>query len=205
MKALAINGSPRKGGNTEALLKAVLAPIAQAGWETNLVRVGGSKIRGCMACFKCFEKKDCRCVVDNDPLNETLAAMLEADAIILGSPTYFSDVTAEMKALIDRAGFVSIANGGKLAGKIGASVVAVRRGGGTHVFDTMNHLFQISGMVIPGSTYWNLGYGLNPGEVQGDAEALRNMEHLGRMIVWLGQSLAANKAAMPGMPAVGEG
>jgi len=205
MKAIAINGSPRKGGNTETLLKAVLKPLDEAGWETSLVRVGGKKIRGCIACYKCFENKNDRCAVDNDRLNETLQLMLEADAVILGSPTYFADVSAEMKALIDRSGLVSIANGGRLAGKIGAAVVAVRRGGATHAFDTMNHLFQISGMVIPGSTYWNMGYGLAPDDVRQDAEALRNMEHLGRMIAWLGASVAQNKASMPAMPQTGEG
>ncbi|MFP5239108.1 MAG: flavodoxin family protein [Acidobacteriota bacterium] len=205
MKAIAINGSPRKGGNTETLLKAVLKPLDEAGWETSLVRIGGKKVRGCKACYKCFELKNDRCIMDKDLLNETLQAVLEADALILGSPTYFADVSAEMKAFIDRSGLVSIANGGRLAGKIGASVVAVRRGGATHVFDTMNHLFQISGMIIPGSTYWNMGYGLAPDDVCKDAEALRNMGHLGRMIAWLGEVVVKNKATMPGMPAVGEG
>ncbi len=197
MKVVAINGSPRKKGNTGILLEAVLAPLAQAGWETELVQLGGRNIHGCRACFQCWERKDNRCAFGKDAFNEIYAKIAAADAMVLGSPTYFTDVTAEMKALIDRAGFVAMANGCTLAGKIGAAVVAVRRGGGTHVFDTMNHLFQISQMVVPGSTYWNLGFGLGEGEVRGDAEALRNMDHLGRSIAWLGAALQAAGTPYP--------
>jgi multimeric flavodoxin WrbA len=189
MKVIAINGSPRKGGNTRLLLETVLEPLASAGWETEIVQLGGRNIHGCRACFKCWENKDNRCVFGKDVFNEVYEKVLAADAISLGSPTYFADVTAELKAFIDRAGFVSMANGCTLAGKIGASVVAVRRGGGTHVFDTINHLFQISQMLVPGSTYWNLGYGLGEKEVAGDAEGLRNMHHLGRAVDWLGRAV----------------
>lgn len=197
MKVVAINGSPRKGGNTGVMLEAVLEPLKKAGWETELVQLGGRTIQGCRACFKCWELKDNRCVFGKDAFNEVYEKIVAADAVVLGSPTYFADVSAEMKALIDRAGFVAMANGCVLAGKIGAAVVAVRRGGGTHVFDTMNHLFQISQMVIPGSTYWNLGYGLGEGEVKGDAEGLRNMEQLGRAIAWLGAAMQAAATPYP--------
>ncbi len=197
MKVVAINGSPRKGGNTRIMLEAVLEPLRKAGWETELVQLGGRTIQGCRACFQCWEKKDNRCVFGKDAFNEVYEKIVAADAVVLGSPTYFADVSAEMKALIDRAGFVAMANGCKLAGKIGAAVVAVRRGGGTHVFDTMNHLFQISQMVIPGSTYWNLGYGLGEGEVKGDAEGLRNMDQLGKTIAWLGAAMQNAGAPFP--------
>ena len=189
MKVVAINGSPRKDGNTRLLLEAALKPLAEAGWETRYVQLGGKNIHGCRACFKCWETQDKRCVFGKDVFNETFAQVLEADAVILGSPTYFADVTAEMKAFMDRAGFVAMANGCLLAGKIGAAGVAVRRGGATHVVVTMNHLFQISQMVLPGSTYWNMGYGLEPGKVSGDAEALNNMEQLGQAIDWLGRAI----------------
>lgn len=198
MKAVAINGSPRKNGNTRLLLETVLAPLAEKGWETEIVQLGGKTIQGCRACFKCWEKQDKRCVFgDKDVFNEVFEKALSADALILGSPTYFADVSAEMKAFIDRAGFVSMANGCILAGRIGAAVVAVRRGGATHVFDTMNHLFFISQMVVPGSTYWNMGYGLEPGKVAGDEEALRNMRHLGRAIDWLGSAMGNSAAPYP--------
>jgi multimeric flavodoxin WrbA len=189
LKAIAINGSPRAGGNTELLLKKVLEPLAQARWETGYIQVGGKPIRGCLACNHCFKTKNSRCGQAESIFDECLEKMIEADAIILGSPTYFSDVTAEMKALLDRSGFVSFANGGLFRRKIGAAVVAVRRGGGTHVFDTINHMFLMSGMIVPGSYYWNLGFGLEKGEVSADEEGLRNMTDLGQTIAWLGDSL----------------
>jgi multimeric flavodoxin WrbA len=189
MKAIAINGSPRKGGNTENLLKQVLAPLAAAGWETEFVQLGGKEIRGCKACNHCFDTKNARCGQKNDCFNECMDKMVGADAIILGSPTYFTDVTSEMKALLDRAGLVALANGGLFRGKIGAAVVAVRRGGGTHAFDTMNHMFLMSGAIVPGSTYWNLGYGLEKGTVAKDDEAARNMKDLGETIAWLGEAV----------------
>ena len=197
MKAVAINGSPRSGGNTEILLKKVLEPLAAAGWSTEYLQIGGKPVRGCLACMKCLEKRNGRCIIEGDVVNEYLEKMYAADAIILGSPTYFADVTAELKALIDRAGFVALANGGAFSGKIGAAVVAVRRGGGTHVFDTINHLFLISSMIVPGSLYWNLGVGLDKGEVLEDDEAMRNMNHLGQTIAWLGTAMAAAAEASP--------
>lgn len=162
MKAIAINGSPRPHGNTEIMLKKALEPLEAAGWSTEYLRIGGKPLRGCTACMKCVEKQNGRCINEKDKLNEYLGKMYEADAIILGSPTYFADVTSELKALIDRAGFVALANGGAFSGKIGAAVVAARRGGATHVFDTINHMFLISSMIVPGSLYWNLGMGTVP-------------------------------------------
>jgi len=197
MKAVAINGSPRLGGNTEILLRKVLEPLASSGWDTEFIQLGGKNIRGCIACYRCFETKDNRCSVKTDFFNDCLEKMLAADAIILGTPTYFSDVSAEMKALLDRAGFVGVANGGLLRGKIGAAVVAVRRGGGTHAFDTINHMFLMSGVIVPGSIYWNLGFGLDKGDVADDEEGLRNMEDLGTTISWLGKAMAAHMASYP--------
>ena len=197
MYVLAINGSPRNGGNTECMLNKVLAPLKEAGWETELYQIGGKLIRGCIACMKCWESQNNKCIVDTDELNEVFEKMLRADAIVIGSPTYFADVSTEIKALIDRAGMVGLANGGVLGGKIGAGVVAVRRGGGTHAFDSINHLFQISRMIIPGSTYWNLGYGLNKEEVLGDSEAMVNMKNLGENIAWLGKAIMPHKGSFP--------
>jgi multimeric flavodoxin WrbA len=197
MKAVAINGSPRKGGNTEILLRKVLEPLSSAGWDTEFIQLGGKMIRGCTACYKCFTTKDARCSVKTDVFNDCLEKVFTAQAIILGTPTYFTDVTAEMKGFLDRAGLVSVANGGLLRGKIGAAVVAVRRGGGTHAFDTINHMFLMSGAIIPGSTYWNLGFGLEKGEVAGDEEGLRNMEDLGRTIAWLGSAMSPHMDSYP--------
>jgi multimeric flavodoxin WrbA len=197
MKAIAINGSPRKGGNTEILLKKALAPLAAAGWDTEFIQLGGASIRGCQACYVCFEKKNFRCSQKDEFFNQCFEKMVAADAIILGSPTYFTDVSAEMKALLDRAGLVALANGGLFRGKIGAAVVAVRRGGGTHAFDTMNHMFLMSGAIVPGSTYWNLGFGREKGEVARDDEAARNMIDLGQTIGWLGEAIHNHGAQRP--------
>lgn len=197
LKALAINGSPRPGGNTEIMLRKVLEPLEGAGWSTEVLRIGGKRVWGCHACMMCVERRNGRCVIEEDVVNEYLEKMYEADAIILGSPTYFADVTAELKALIDRAGFVALANGGALSGKIGAAVVASRRGGASHVFDTINHMFLISSMIVPGSIYWNLGVGCVQGEVLNDEEAMRNMNHLGQTIAWLGAAISSVSGVAP--------
>jgi len=191
MKVVAINGSPRAGGNTKIMLKKVLEPLEAAGWDTEYLRIGGKHVWGCHACMMCVERKNGRCVIDDDVVNEYLQKMYQADAIILGSPTYFADVTSEMKALIDRAGFVALANDGAFNGKIGAAVVPGRLGGCTHVFDSINQMFQISSMIVPGSLHCNLGRGCQKGEELGDEEALRNMQRLGQTIAWLGEAMAS--------------
>lgn len=185
MKVVGVNGSPRRGGNTAQLIEAAFLPLREAGIECELVEMAGKDARGCTACLSCTGTKDRECHGRRDFVNEILPKLWEADGIILGSPTYFADLTPEMKALIDRAGYVSKANGGLLGRKVGAAVVAARRGGAIHVFDSMNHLFFISQMIVVGSTYWNIGYGRNRGEVQSDEEALRNMSNLGTNMAWL--------------------
>ena len=185
MKVVAFNGSPRKEGNTEHLLQHVLTTIKGEGISTELIQIGGKKVHGCTACGKCFESRDQKCVIDNDFVNGCIEKMAAADGILIGSPTYFADVSTETKALIDRAGFVGMANGGLYARKVGAAVVAVRRAGGIHVFDTINHFFGISNMYTVGSSYWNIGMGLQPGEVEQDEEGIATMENLGRNMAWI--------------------
>jgi multimeric flavodoxin WrbA len=153
--------------------------------STELVQLAGKKIRGCTACGKCFTNQDKRCAVKGDILNDCIEKMLGADGIILASPTYFADVSSEMKALIDRSGFVAKAIQDMFRRKVGASVVAVRRAGAIHAFDTMNHFFFIGQMVVPGSSYWNIGMGLAPGDVSGDEEGLTTMHALGANMAWL--------------------
>jgi len=160
MKVVAFNGSPRESGNTAMLLHAVLEVLRNEGIETELVQLGGRKIRGCTACMKCFENRDRHCSVTGDILNGLVDRMVEADGIVIGSPTYFANVSAEVKALIDRAGLVAIANGHMLKRKVGAAVVAVRRAGATDAFDAINKFFLINQLVVPGSVYWNMGFGL---------------------------------------------
>jgi len=185
MKVIAFNGSARKNGNTAILLNCVLDTLKEEGIETELFQLSGKKINGCRSCCKCFENKDQRCAVKDDILNECIEKMLVAEGIVLGSPTYFADITTEMKALIDRAGFVAKVNGEMFKRKIGAAVIAARRGGSIHAFDSINHFFLISQMIIPGSSYWNLGFGLKKGEVKKDKEALQIMKVLGENMAWL--------------------
>src|ERR1035437_1631512 len=148
MKVTAFNGSPRKDGNTVGLINHVFEALNTEGIETEMVQVGGNLIHGCTACYQCFEKKDCRCVIKNDIVNDCIGKMRQADGIILASPTYFADVTPELKALIDRAGLVSMANGRFLKRKVGAAVIAVRRGGGVQAVDTINHLLLTWRMIL---------------------------------------------------------
>jgi multimeric flavodoxin WrbA len=185
MKVVAFNGSARKDGNTAILINQALDEIREEGIETELIQFKGKKIRGCIACMKCWENKDQHCSVKNDFLNECIDKMLEADGIILGSPTYFANMSAELKALIDRAGMVAKANEDQLKRKVGAAVVAVRRAGSVHTFDSINHFFLISQMIVPGSIYWNMGIGLDKGDVESDKEGLETMKVLGRNMAWL--------------------
>jgi multimeric flavodoxin WrbA len=185
MKVIAFNGSSRKGGNTEILINYVLDELRKEGIETELFQLAGKKIQGCRACFKCFKNKDKRCSVKNDVVNECIEKMLDAHGIILGSPTYFADVSAAMKALIERSGMVARANDDMLRRKVGAAVAAVRRAGSIHVFNSINHFFFISQMCVPGSSYWNMGIGLDEGDVKGDKEGIQTMKNLGINMAWM--------------------
>ena len=185
MKVIAFNGSVRKEGNTAILLNLVLDELKAEGIETELYSLAGKPIQGCIACFKCFEKKNRRCNVEKDIVNECIQKMDEADGILLGSPTYFADVSAGMKALIERCGMVGGANNKMYRRKVGAAVVAVRRAGAIHVFNSLNYFFTINEMIIPGSTYWNVGIGRQPGEVNSDAEGVQTMKNLGKNMAWL--------------------
>jgi multimeric flavodoxin WrbA len=189
MKVTAFNGSARKDSNTAIMLNAALEALNKQGIDTELYQLAGKQIRGCIACYKCMENKDQRCAVKKDVANECIEKMLESDGILLGSPTYFADVSTEMKALIDRAGLVNRANGDMFKRKVGAAVVVARRGGSVHAFDSMNHFFLIGQMIIPGSNYWNMGFGLNKGDVEKDTEAMETMKVLGENMGWLIQQI----------------
>ena len=185
MNVVAFSGSARLDGNTALLVNEVFKELAATGIGTELVQLAGKTIHGCRACYGCFKTKNGRCSFDDDFANACIAKMANADGIILASPTYFADVTSEMKALIDRAGFVARANENMLQRKAGAAVVAVRRAGAIHAFDTINHFFLISEMIIPGSNYWNIGLGREKGEVEKDEEGMRTMRILGGNMAWL--------------------
>ncbi|MCT4543063.1 MAG: flavodoxin family protein [Vallitalea sp.] len=184
MKVVAFNGSPRKNGNTYTLLKTVLEQIEKENIDTELIHVGDRNIHGCIACGMCRKKGNNRCVFDDDIVNECIEKIIEADGIILGSPVYFADLSAQMKAFIDRVGYVTRPNR-LLKRKVCASVVSQRRNGAIAAFNAMNNLFTISESIIVGSDYWNQGIGKAPGDVINDVEGINVMKTLGENMAWL--------------------
>ena len=184
---LAVNGSPRKDGNTAHMLQTVLDVCAGGGHQTELYQAGGRTVRGCMACGGCGNHVG-RCAID-DWMNELYLKMTKADVILLGSPTYFADLTPELKAVIDRMGFVSRRDDMRFSRKIGAGISAVRRAGSIHVLDSINHFFLINDMIVPGSSYWNMSLSRDKGEYQNDEEGVETMTRLGENIIWLLEKL----------------
>jgi multimeric flavodoxin WrbA len=189
MRVVAFNGSPRPDGNTALALRGVLGELDSAGVDTELVQVGGKHLHGCRACGRCRKNQDRRCSIEDDMLNDCISKMIEAQGMVIGSPTHFADLTPDAKALIDRAGYVARANGDMFRRKVGAAVVAVRRAGALHVFDSINHLFTISQMIVCGSSYWNLVVGGAAGEAAEDEEGMETMRVLGRNMAWLLEKL----------------
>jgi len=185
MHVVAFNGSGRKDGNTAILLKTVMEELAKEDIASELVQLAGQPVAGCTGCRRCFERVDRRCAVEGDMVNECIVKMIRADGVLLGSPVYYADLTAGTKALIERSGFVARANGDLFRRKVGAAVVSVRRAGAMHAFDSINHFFTITQMIIPGADYWNIGIGREPGEVKNDAEGLQTMRVLGQNMAWL--------------------
>ncbi len=186
MKVLAVNSSPRHNGNTSLLIKEVLQELEKERIQTEIKNIGGKNFFGCKACMWCggAGKGQNRCITD-DGMNEIIELMIKADGIILASPTYFGDITPELKCLIDRAGYVTRKNGGLLDRKVGAGVISVRRAAGMHAFQTINSFFLINSLIVPGSSYWNIGIGREIGEVLKDEEGIMTMRNLGKNMAWL--------------------
>ncbi len=191
MKVVAFNGSSRRDGNTALLIGHVFAELEAEGIETELVQLAGESVPGCANCGICLETKDGHCGQYDDVVNECIDRMVEADGIIIGSPVYFADCTATTRGLIERAGYATRRGGDELARKVGAAVIAVRRGGAIHAFDSVNHFFQIAGMMVVGSSYWNIGIGRDAGDVEADAEGVATMKELGRNMAWALKKLNA--------------
>ena len=191
MKVVAFNGSGRKNGNTALLMRRLLGVLEAEGIETELIQLAGEHIHGCNACRICFSTRNNRCIIEDDNVNAYIQKMIEADGIVLGSPVYFSMMSPELKALIDRAGYVALANDYIFKRKVGAAVVAVRRAGAIPTFDAINHFFLISQMIIPASSYWNVGVGRKKGDVENDEEGMQTMETLGKNMAWLIKKLKA--------------
>ncbi len=185
MKIVAFNGSPRKNGNTAIMINHLFAVLHKYDIETEIIQIGGQTLRGCASCGWCGQNPVMKCVINDDSINDWIAKIDASDGIIIGSPTYFANMTAETKALIDRVGYVSRRNGNLLQRKIGAAVVSFRRAGAINVFNAINDFFLINQMIVPGSSYWNLGMGREPGDVETDTEGLKTLENLAENMAWL--------------------
>ncbi len=176
---LAICGSPRKGGNTETLAKTALEAAEAEGAGTKFISLRGKKLKGCIACFKCAEKKDEKCHGTQDDFGEIYEEIKKADGLILASPVYFAGPCSEIKAVIDRSGLVSKVNGNLLAGKAGGPIAAARRAGAVNTYTQLALFYPINGLILVGSTYWNVGFGMEPGESKGDDEGVETMKNFG--------------------------
>jgi len=186
MKVVAFNGSPRPNGNTQQMIEKAFETLRDKGIECERVDIARNPLRGCTGCYGCT-KNGGRCV-QNDDLNDWFDMASQADAILIGSPTYFANVTAETKAFIDRVGFLARVTGALIRKPL-AGIVAVRRGGAVPTVDAINHMGLINQMLIVGSTYWNFGVGLEKGDVQNDEEGMKNMQNLGENLAWLLEKL----------------
>ncbi|URZ14738.1 flavodoxin family protein [Clostridium felsineum] len=183
MKVIGINGSSRKDGNTAILIEKVFEELKKQGVETELIQLFNKEIKSCKGCFACKGNK--KCVIGNDDFNECFNKIVDADGIILGSPVYSADISSKMKAFIERAGVIVATNPGMLKYKVGASVVAVRRGGGMTAVDTLNHFLLNKEVIVVGSTYWNMAYGKDIGDVLDDEEGILNMKNLGQNMAYI--------------------
>ncbi|MDR0326969.1 MAG: flavodoxin family protein [Planctomycetaceae bacterium] len=198
MKVIAINGSPKNNGNTAQALKVLLGEVEKKGIETELVTIGGQAIHGCIGCGRCRDAQNGTCVAfPNDAVNELMPKMIAADAIVLGSPTYFAGINGTMKSFLDRVFYVSAGNGGLFRLKYGSAIVVLRRGGGTAAFDELNKFFQFSEMTVASGCYWSAIHGRTPGELHQDLEGLRILRVQGRNLAYLLQLAEYGKGHVP--------
>ena len=200
MKVIAMNGSPNERGNTALALDRVCGVLEKRGIETERVEIGKKALHGCIGCGYCWEKENRRCVFNDDLLNQVIDKLLDADGLVIGSPVYYSGINGALKSFLDRAFFVASANGSLFRHKVGAGIVAVRRGGEATAFDQINKYFTISEMFVPSGHYWNMVFGAEPGEALQDTEGMQCMEVLGENMAWLLHAAEKGKADLP--PAV---
>ena len=193
MKVLAINSSARKDGNTAYLIGTVFEELNKEGIKTEMIQLAGSIIEPCKACWACGGKKNC--VHKRDLFREIYEKMIQADGIILGSPVYTANISANMQAFLERASVVADMNRNEnlLRHKAGAAITSARRGGALNTLDAMNHFFMLQDMFIVGSSYWPMAYGRMPGEVQQDKEGIETMRNLGRNMAYLLKALGERR------------
>jgi len=185
VKAIGIVGSPRKGGNTEFLTRHTLKAIEDEGLDTELITLAGLDIRPCNACMVC--KNEEGCPIDDD-LFPIYTRMKEAEAIILATPVYFGSATALLKALMERTGYIARTEMA-FAGKVGGPLVVARRAGQNFTLAQIMYWFHIMEFFMPGSTYWNIAFGREKGEVESDEEGLATAWKFGKNIAFLVKKL----------------
>jgi len=197
MKVVAINGSPKEQGNTFTAINAVCEQLTAEAIECEIVHIGNTSIRGCIACGLCGKNKNEKCVLTGDPVNDCIRKIKEADGLILGSPVYFSAIAGTLKCFLDRAFYVAGVNGGLFRHKVGVSVVADRRAGAVPTFNQLNNYINYAEMFMPSSNYWNVTYGTLPGDVAKDSEGMQIMRILGKNMAWLLKTKADSRTPLP--------
>jgi len=190
MKVLGISGSPRSGGNTDILVKLALDVLVEQGVQTEFLSLADRPIKPCMACAGCVKSDTLGCVQEDPAFEGMVERFVEADGVLVGSPVYFGSATPQTMALLDRVGYVSRANDNFLRRKVGAAIVVARRAGQNFTFAQINYFFLISEMIVPGSTYWNVAFGREKGEVENDQEGLDTVRRLAENMAWLMKKLA---------------
>ncbi len=196
MKVIAINGSPRKGGNCAQLLEAMGEVFTSQEIEFETIQIGNKSIRGCMACYKCVEMLNETCIY-KDEVNKIIPLLKEADGIVLASPVYFAGISGTMKSFLDRLFLVSSVNGNPFRHKVGGSIVSIRRSGATATLDSLNHYLMFSEMWVASGNYWAAGHGRNPGEVQEDLEGLQATRLLAKNMAWMIKSQKQTENTLP--------
>ena len=188
MKAIAISGSPRKNGNTERLINHALKVLDGQGIETELISLSNKDIKPCLACGACKKNANMKCVLKDKSFDEIFVKMYSADIVIVGSPVYFGSATSQITSLLDRAGYVSRGNGNLFSRKFGGPIVVARRAGQNFTYAQLNYWYMINDMIVPGSTYWNIGFGGVAGQIDEDKEAIATVERFAENLAWLAKS-----------------
>ena len=191
MKVLGISGSPRPGGNTDTLVGIALDVLAQEGMATEFLSLADRPIKPCVACGGCSAADTFRCVQEDPAFEGMIERFTEADGILVGSPVYFGSATPQTMALLDRVGYVSRHGASFLRRKVGAAIVVARRAGQNFTLAQINYFFLISEMIVPGSTYWNIAFGREKGQVNQDAEGIDTIRNLAKNMAWVMKKLAS--------------
>ena len=196
MKIVAINGSPRKNGNTAQLLEVVRREVEAAGVEFQVFQPG-PKVRPCMACYHCLNTGSLRCVQTDDMVNDIIAACIEADGILLASPVYHGGIAGGMKCVLDRLMLAAGCGDNQLCRKVGGALCTLRRSGGMETYQQLLGTMDAMEMIIVTSDYWGAVHGADPGEALQDTEGMEVAAKLGRNMAWTVKALAAAKETLP--------